>query len=109
MWGFRLYREIILTSSVTRFLFFFFLQVHAPSRIKTDSVDAFMQETRATKRISMRIIQVCCFATVPSEVDEDGKETQVETTRLYRLVVLLLLVLLLACFFLFRRRDRGRI
>lgn len=34
------------------------MQVHAPARIKTDSVDAFMQETRATKRISMRIIQV---------------------------------------------------
>ncbi|CAN0119251.1 unnamed protein product, partial [Laminaria digitata] len=32
-------------------------QVHAPARIKTDSVDAFMLETRATKRISMRIIQ----------------------------------------------------
>lgn len=35
-----------------------YIQVHAPARIKTDSVDAFMQETRATKRISMRIIQV---------------------------------------------------
>eukprot|EP00904_Undaria_pinnatifida_P004940 jgi/Undpi1/1576/HiC_scaffold_11.g04966.m1 len=32
-------------------------RVHAPARIKTDSVDAFMLETRATKRISMRIIQ----------------------------------------------------
>ncbi|CAB1121207.1 unnamed protein product [Ectocarpus sp. CCAP 1310/34] len=32
-------------------------RVHAPARIKTDSVDAYMQETRATKRISMRIIQ----------------------------------------------------
>lgn len=33
-------------------------QVHAPARIMTDSVDAFMHETRVTKRISMRIIQV---------------------------------------------------
>lgn len=33
-------------------------QVHAPARIRTDSVDAFMHETRVAKRISMRIIQV---------------------------------------------------
>lgn len=39
------------------------LKVHAPARIKTTSVDAYMQETRATKRICMRIIQV--NATVP--------------------------------------------
>ncbi|CAM9745824.1 unnamed protein product [Ascophyllum nodosum] len=32
-------------------------RVHVPQRIKTNSVDAYMQETRATKRISMRIIQ----------------------------------------------------
>lgn len=33
-------------------------QVHAPARATTDSVDAFMHETRVTKRISMKIIQV---------------------------------------------------